>query len=533
MVIVSLFLLIACINLATLLMARGAARQHEVALRIALGASRPRLARQVLIEPLLLSATGSLIAVFLAYFGAGALMHIMLSGRPMPGIAPNLEIRAYPDLHVLLFTVAAAMLAALLAGLFPALRAFGNVPATPLQQARSAGETRFRRMIGKSLVVTQVALSLVLLSAAALFVGYLSHLEHLNLGFSRDHLLLVTLDSSQSGYEDAQLSRLYQDLLRQLQAIPGARSATLSAMTPISGSGRACFCVSVEGREEKLENHHDLVSINWVAPNYFQTYGTPLLAGRDFTVQDENGPRAAIINHSMANYYFGGGSPIGKHLTFDLDDKPYEIVGVAGDAKYNDIREAPPHTIYLDTFQAGNRSSQFTLRTNVNPSSVDPAVRQIVRASLKGVSVARLVTMADQVDATIVPERFIVTLSGWLGALGGLLVAIGLYGLLSYSVARRISEIGVRMALGATRNNVSRMILGEAFRMVCAGLAIGAPLAIWGKTFSTHLIQDLPSNNAPPIVIGGVAMLVVALFSTCMPARRAARLDPMVALRSD
>ena len=531
--IVSLLLLVACANMASLLLARGAAREHEMALRVALGAGRLRLVRLVLTEPLLLSAAGSVLAIVLAYVGASSLVRIMLSGRPIRGLPPHLDIQVRPDLHVLLFTAAVALLTVALSGLSPVLRAFRTAPASALRQSGSTGESRFRWLLGKSLVVTQVALSVVLLSAAALFVGYLSNLERLNLGFRRDQLLLVTLDPSQSGYKEAQLSSLYQELLGRLEAIPGVRSATLSAMTPISGRGRACYCVSVEGREEKMENHRDMVSINWVAPNYFATYGTPFLAGRDFTTHDQNGPRAAIINRTMAGYYFGERSPIGKHLTFDLDDQPYEIVGVVGDAKYNDIREAPPHTIYLDTFQEGHPASQFTLRTNVDPQTVASEVHQIVRAVLKTVSVANVTTMDNQVAASIVPERFIVTLSGWFGALGAVLAAIGLYGLLSFTVTRRVSEIGVRMALGATRSDVTRMILGEALRMVCMGMVIGMPIAFWGKTFAAHLIQDLPAKSAVPIVFGAVTMMAVALFSAYVPARRASRVDPMAALKHE
>jgi predicted permease len=531
--IVSLLLLVACTNMASLLLARGAAREHEMALRVALGADRLRLVRLVLTEPLLLSAAGSVLAIVLAYFGAGSLVRIMLSGRQIPGLPPHLEIQVRPDLQVLLFTAAVALLTVVLSGLSPVLRALRTAPSPALRRAGSTGDSRFRQLFGKSLVVTQVALSVVLFSAAALFVGYLANLKHLNLGFRRDHLLLVTLDASQSVYEDAELSRLYQELLKRLEAIPGVRSVTLSAMTPISGSARACYCVRVEGRDEKIENLHDMVFFNSVAPNYFETYGTPLLAGRDFTVQDQNGPRAAIINQTMASYYFGERSPIGKHLTFDRDDKPYEIVGVVGDAKYNDIREAPPHIIYLDTFQGGRPSSQFTLRMNVDPETVAGEVHRAAGALLKSEAVARITTMDDQVDASIVPERFIVTLSGWFGALGAVLVAIGIYGLLSFTVARRISEIGVRMALGATRGDVSRMILVEALQRVCMGIAIGMPIAFWGKTFAKHWIPDLPAKGAASIVIGAATMMVIALFSAYVPARRAARVDPMVALRHE
>jgi len=382
-----------------------------------------------------------------------------------------------------------------------------------------------------------VALSVVLLSGAGLFIRHLSNLEHLDLGFHREHVLLVTLDAEHSGYEGERLSRAYQELLGRFEVIPGVRSATFSGNTPISGAGAASF-VTVEGYPEKPEDRRR-VSINWVAPKYFETLETPLLAGRDFDFQDRRGPRVAIINQAMARYYFGTGDPIGKHFTIDRDwkgfgdDMPFEIVGVVGDAKYYEIREDTHRTIYLNAFQDGNVSSKFALRTNVEPTAVAPEVRRTVRELLKTVSVERLITLDDQVDASIVPERVIATLSGVLGALGSLLTAIGLYGLLAYTVARRINEIGIRMALGASRGDVRRMVLGDALGMVSAGLVIGAPVAFWGKSFVASLIEDLPVKSMVPIVFGAVAMIAVALLAAYVPARRAARVDPMVALRHE
>jgi predicted permease len=275
-----------------------------------------------------------------------------------------------------------------------------------------------------------------------------------------------------------------------------------------------------------------------VAPKYFETLGTPLLAGRDFTFQDQARSRVAIVNEAMARYYFPSGNPIGKHITLthvtgDSEDKSYEIVGVVGDAKYYEIREAAPRTIYLNTFQQEQVASHFALRTNVDPPAVASEVRRAVRDLLKTVPVARITTLSDQVDATIVPERLIAALSGLFGALGTLLAAIGLYGLLAYTVARRISEIGIRMALGATRSNVLRMVLGDALGMVCAGLAAGVPIAFWSKSFAASLIQDLPVKSAVPIAFGAAAMIAVALLAAYAPARRAARVDPMEALRHE
>jgi putative ABC transport system permease protein len=526
MAVVGLLLLIACTNLASMLLARGAAREHEMALRLSLGAGHYRLARQVLTESLLLSAVGSLPGVYVAYFGAGVLVRIITAER-RPG--PPLEFHVRADMHVLVFTAAITLLTILLSGLVPALRAMRTAPVSSLRQAGSTGETRLRRIFGKSLVVAQVALSVVLLSAAGLFVRHLLNLRHLDLGFHPDHVLLVTLDPERSGYEGERLSLAYQELLERLEAIPGVRSATICAPSPISGAG-ANRGVIVEGYQAMAGEIRNGME-SWVAPKYFATLGTPLLAGRDFSIQDKGRPRVAIINQTMARYYFGNGDPLGKHVTFDGDGQPYEIVGVVGDAKYMEMREATLRTIYLNTFQERSVDSRFALRTSVDPETVAPDVRLAVRELLKTVSVKSVTTLTDQVNASIVPERLIATLSLWFGTLGALLAAIGLYGLLAYTVARRINEIGIRMALGATRSDATRMVLKDALGMVCMGLAVGAPIAFWSESFAASLIPDLQIKGAVPIVYGAVAMIAIALLAAYVPARRAAKVDPMVALR--
>ena len=522
MALVGALLLLACTNVASMLLARGAARQREMAVRVSLGAGRLRLMRQVLTESLLLAAAGGLLGVFLAYFGADALVRMLASGRQGP---LRLDMGVELDTHVLLFTAGIALLTGVLFGLAPAWNAFSSAPAPSL---RGSGETKVRRLFGKSLVVAQVALSVALLSAAGLFIRHLLNLEHLDLGFRRDHVLLVTLNPARSGYNGERLSSAYRELLGRLEAIPGVRSATASAGTPISGAGASRFA-TVEGHPERPEDRRYL-SINWIAPKYFETLGTPLLAGRDFNFQDQG--RTAIVNQAMARYYFADGNPIGKHFKFDGDDKAYEIVGMAGDAKYYEIREATPRTIYLSAFQEGRAfSNQFALRTSVDPAALGPDVRRTVRDLLKNVPVVKMTTLADQVDASIVPERVIALLSGSFGALGSLLAAIGLYGLLAYTVARRVNEIGIRIALGATRGRVTWMVLADALGMVVAGLALGAPLAFWGKRFAASLIPDLPVSSAAPIIFGVVAMIAVALVAAYGPARRAAGVDPIEALR--
>jgi predicted permease len=526
MAIVGLLLLIACANVASLLLARGAARQHEMAVRASLGAGRFRLVRQVLTESLLLSVAGSLLGMVLAYFCASLLVRIILAARR---IGTPLELHVHTDAKVLLFTAAVTLFTALLFGLLPALCALRPSVAPSLQQTSRGGETPSRRFFGKCLVAAQVALSVVLLSAAMQFIRHLSNLEHLDVGFQRDNLLLVSLDPEHSGLEGEQLSRAYRELLAALAAIPGVRSVSLCGATPISGAGanRAVIVPRYDPKPGEIRN----VQENWVAPKYFATLGTPLLAGRDFDFRDQGRPRVAIINQTMARYYFADRDPIGESVSFDGDDQRYEIVGVVGDSKLYDIREPTHRTIYFNMFQEPSPGSRFVLRTNIDPDGVAPQVIQTAHSVLKTVALKKVTTMAAQVDETIVPERLIALLCGWFGALGALLAAIGLYGLLAYTVARRINEIGIRMALGATSSKVTRMILREALGTVCAGLIIGIPLAFWGKRFAATLIADLPAASVAPIVFGSVGMIALALLAAYVPARRAARVDPMVALR--
>jgi predicted permease len=387
------------------------------------------------------------------------------------------------------------------------------------------------------LVVAQVALSIALLSAASLLVRDLANLRNLDLGFRRDHVLLVTLDPSHSGYDDQRLPPLYQELLSRLEGIPGVNSASLSAPTPLSGAGASGFAIA-EGFEERPENRR-YISISRVGPRYFETLGTPIFAGRGFNVHDDRHPRVAIVNQALARYYFAGANPIGKHIALNHvtgggELGPYEIVGLVGDAKYYEIREAAPRTIYLPAFEDGLVLAQsFVLRTNVDPSSIAGDVRRTVQDVLKTIPVSQIASLSDQVDATIVTERLIAMLSGSFGALGSLLAAVGLYGLLAYTVARRTAEIGVRMALGATRRHVIRMVLGDALTMIFAGLLFGVPLAVWATVVASSLILDLPLTSPMPVALGALGMIAIALAAAYLPARRAARVDPMAALRHE
>ncbi len=525
MAVVTLLLLIACANVAGMLLARTAGRRKEMAVRVSLGAGRLRLLSQALTESLLLSAAGGALGVLFAYFIAGALARTIESGRYLSPIKLHIEL----DVRVMLFTALTALATGLLFGITPALRAMRTAPASALQGFHGAGETKLGRRFGQGLVVAQVALSLALLSAAGSFIRYLSNLRGAGLGFERNGILLVTLDPARGGYSGERLGRAYHELLARLAAIPGVRSATLSGTTPINGAAASRF-VDVEGFEE-APARRERVMLNWVAPKYFATFGTPLLAGRDFT-WSERGTPPAIVNRAMARYYFGGENPIGRRFTLEREPAPREIVGVVGDAKYDELHDAPPRTIYLPAFRAGGvEGNRFALRTNVEPESVAPDVRRALRATMSTVPISNLTTLADQMDASIVPERLLAMLSRWFAVTGVLLAAIGLYGLLSYSVTRRTREIGVRMALGAVRGEVIGMVLGDALWMLAAGVAAGALLAFWSLRLAARLVPDLPISNAAPILFGGAMLAAIGLIAAYLPARRAARVEPMAALR--
>jgi predicted permease len=489
------------------------------------------LLRQTLTESLLLSLVGCAVGTFVAYFAAHALIRVFASGRFIMGLPVHFEALTNPDAHVLLFTLAIALLTGLLCGAAPAMSASKTEPAFALQQASRIGESKSRRLFGKGLVASQVALSLVLMSSAGLFVEYLSHLRNLNLGFERNNLLLVTLKFPQSDDNDAQFSRLSQELVMRLDAIPGVRSATFSAMSPMEGPGASSFAFAEDYPEKRTQ-----ASINYVAPDYFETYGTPFLAGRDFSARDQAGSSVAIINEAAARDCFGNENPVGRHITLShvtltKGDRTYQVIGVVGDAKYNDLQQPAPPTIYADLLQQGFTGSQLAIRTRIDPGGIASAVRQTEAAVLKTVPIARIMTMNEQIDSSIVPQRLIAMLSAGFGALGALLAVIGLYGLLAYTVAWRTHEIGVRMALGAAGTDIVRIVLRDALWMVCAGLAIGAPLAFWGKRVAGSLIPDLPVASPLPIVVAAAIMIAVGLIAAYLPARRAMRVDPMVALR--
>ncbi len=538
---VGVLLLLACINVASMLLARSAARRREMAMRVALGAGRLRIIRQVLTESLLLATLGGGCGALLAYFGAHTLVKIIGSGRSPVGMPQPLQIPVHLDLPVLLFAAGAAVATGVLCGLVPAWYAFASAPSSSLRETGGAGETRNWRRFGQALVVAQVALSVILLSAAALFVRHLTALRTVGLGFQTDSILQVRLDWPRGGYPPARIGPLSRQVLERLPSIAGVRSATLAGMTPISGAAGSRF-ISVDGFAENPEDRRR-VTMNSVAAGYFETLGTPFIAGRDFAPADEGRPRVAIVNQAMARYYFGTQSPLGHEFTIEGQARPLEIVGVVGDAKYWDLHETPPRTIYMNAFQGGGPWI-FVLRTEVPPMSVVPRVRSIVHDTLPNVPIARITTLAEQVDASILPERLIAMLSALFGVIAAMLVAIGLYGLLAYTVTRRLKEIGLRIALGATGRDVIGMVLTSALGLVSVGLIVGVPTALWMKGYAVHVLATvaatqverpiiLPVNLFVPLLIAVIAMVGLALVASYLPARRATKVDPIAALRAE
>ena len=534
--VVGLLLLLACINMASMLLARSAGRQREMAVRVALGASRGRLVSQMLTESVLLSGAGTLVGLLLAYFGTGVLVRIMASAQPHQ----HVEIQVEPDLNLLLFTAGIAVLTGVLFGLAPAWHAFRSAPAWAMRQMGAAGDTWFWRWFGRGLVAAQVALSIFLVTGAVVFLGHLSKLRNFDLGFRSDHVLLVTIDPSASGYKRAQLAAPYQQLLARLQTIPGVRSASISGCTPIQGCGSGARYLIAEGHVEDPEQRQR-PAISFVSPEYFETLRIPLLAGRDFSLRDVAGPRVAIVSAAVARHFFAGENPIGRHITIVHDpepfpfgdDRPYEIIGLAGDVKPFELHEPPYPVIYFNMFQENHLFDQFELRTSTDPAAMAGTVRRVVRDVLKTAPLTRVKTLSEQVDSDIVPERLIATLSEFFGVLGAALAGIGLYGLLAYSVTRRTNEIGIRMALGATASDVSRLVLADAIGMLCAGFVVGAWMVLWGRPLAASLVLDLKPEISGPLAWAGGAIATVALLASYVPARRAARVDPMVALRHE
>jgi predicted permease len=524
-------LLLACANVAGMLLARGENRRQELAMRIALGAGRARLMRQAAAESALIALPAAALGTVAGILGAGALLQIVTSGRDLPMMHPNgLEIGLAPDARVLMFVVSVTVLTALACGLAPALAASLVRPGSSLREIGVVGTSRFRRGLSNGLVVTQVAVSALLVCAAGMFAAHLDNLRYHNVGFDRDAVLLVGLDWPPHDNQAGTWVDSYRALAARLEAHPAIQSVTLSVIAPMAAAAGSRFA-TVPGFVEADAVRRRL-SINSVAPNYFQTFGTPLVAGRDFRFADQNGSRVAIVNAAAAAYYFGSNAgAVGKHVLFEGDAVPFEIIGVAADAKYRDLREPAPRTVYLNALPSPRAPRQMAIRTIGPTAAVAADVRHTLDEVLKTKPV--VTTMAAQMDATIVPERLMGVVSGALGLLGALLAATGLYGLIAFTVARRTSEIGVRIALGATRRDIVTMVFRSALWLIAAGLAAAVPIAFASRGLAAKAVVSFSGGIAGPLLLASAAMLTVGAIAALVPARRAIAIEPVAALRRE
>jgi putative ABC transport system permease protein len=523
-------LLLACANLANLLLARATTREREFAVRLAIGAGRARIVRQLLTESLLLTAAGAVLGLALAFLTNRVLLRIYLPADA----AAEFVVSAIPDGRVLAFVVGAMLLTSLVFGLLPAVRGSRTEITLSLKDrsgAASAGGISLRRM----LVGIQVALSLLLLVGAGLFVRTLRNLESLGPGFPTDHLLTFTINPSLNGYSDEQTKSFYQRLNVNLQTMPGVTSVGFSAMPLLKGYA---WQNAVLGKDFEGAPIEEQPVLSEVGPDYFATLGIPVVAGRAFTSQDVGPSKYAVINESFAREYFAGRDPIGQRFGLVDDMEPVspdiEVIGVIPDRKYRDLRETPPAQAYFPYLEGVHfRFMNIYLRTQADPRQIENELRERMRQFDPHVPVVGLQTMNEQIGFSLRTERLVASLSGVFGGLATLLAVIGLYGVMAYVVMRRTREIGIRIALGALRSNVIAMVMREAFILIGAGLAAGFSLALALANLIRSQLYGLNARD-PLTFIGSAIVLALAAGSAgFIPALRASRVDPMRALRHE
>ena len=536
MAIVGVVLLIACANVANLLLARNAARQREIAIRMALGSGRWRLIRQLLTESMLLSLTGAALGILFAHWGARLLVAFISSGQHTGGqhtVFLDLSI----DYRVLAFTAGVAILTGLLFGLAPAWKGTRVDPHSAMK-ANARGTIEGAKFgLGKALVVLQVALSLVLVAGAGLMLTTFFRLETLNPGFDREHVLLVGVNLPNGQYSPARRGAIFEEMLERLRALPGVRSASASGETPINGSVDAWY-LQFDGYTSQGPRD-TLVYDNSVSDRFFETLGTDLLAGRDFNSHDTpESPKVAIVNQTLAKKFFAGQYPIGKHYRPEEGNRlgdPVEIVGVVKDAKYVELREENRPITYLPASQNAtpDESTTFELRAAAGaPSSLISSVKSTIAGVNPGVSL-QFTTLALQVDESLSRERLLATLSGFFGGLALLLAMIGLYGVMSYNVTRRRNEIGIRMALGAEPARVLRMVMGEVGLLIGAGLALGLAVSLATTQLVASFLYGLTPRDPLTFLLAVGLLAVAASIAGYLQAHRASRLEPLTALREE
>ncbi len=522
---VGIVLLIACANVAGLMLARARAREKEIAVRLALGAGRGRVIRQLLTESVLLSAAGAALGILVAFWGATGLAAFLSANSYHP-----MELDLRPDATVLLFTVGLTLLTGIGFGLAPALRGTRiNVgPALKensggLSSATHAGGRRFG--LGSSLVVVQVTLSIVVLIGADLLLRTLEKLKSINPGFDTRNILLFSVDPTLAGYKQENIQNVYNELERRLAALPGVVSASYSSGALLDG-GLWSSDVHLKGQAEKTRVDVQMLA---VGPDFFETMRIPLLKGRTFRATDERSTQVvAVLNRALARKFTGSGDPFGLNLMWN--DHQLEIVGVVADTKYDRLQKEDEPTLYIP-LKSGEVT--FALRTAPAPTTLIPAVRHIVNEVDENLPIFGVRTQSQTIDRLLFNERLVARLSSLFGFLALLLTCIGLYGLLSYEVARRTREIGIRAALGAQRRDVLSMVVGQGLSLVFFGVLVGTVIAFGATRYLQSLLFGIRPTDPITFVAVCVTLAVVTLVACYIPARRAMCVDPMVALRHE
>ncbi|HXJ96913.1 MAG TPA: ABC transporter permease [Terriglobia bacterium] len=531
MVVVGLVLLIACANVASLMLARSAARQKELALRLSLGASRRRLIQQVLTESMVLSGAGALLGALFAPWAGPALVRLV--SRKAGTVFLDLSING----HVLAFTIAIALLTGLIFSIPPALGARRASLISAIKEgAAVSGGHRSGFRAGRWIVATQFALSLVLLVGTGLFVRTFRNLLALNPGFDRHNVLLTSVRIHNAAIPEAARLGFYTEVLARLKAIPGAESVSQIWFTPFSGAAWNDD-IKIDGYQPP-PSQEPLVWLNFITPDHFATVRTPMLAGRKFDSRDTpTSAPVAIVNETFVHRFFPKAMPVGKYFRIPDSDnptstRPLQIVGVVKDSKYESLRETDLPLAYVPLAQMKTipEESSFEIRSTISPAALIPEVRDAIGGINKSASLD-FSTLAQQVDESLVQERLLALLSGFFGGLALLLTAIGLYGVMAYIVTQRTHEIGIRVALGARQGSILRLVMRDVAILLVSGIAAGTLGAVWVTRFVQHLLYRLTADDVGTLILAAGVLSGVALLASYIPARRAMRVDPMIALR--
>ena len=529
MCMVGVVLLIACANVANLLLARSTSRQKEIAVRLALGASRARIARQHFIESLILAGAGAVVGLVLAVVTGRLLL------AALPGDPASQALTATPDLRVVAFTLLLAVVTALVFGIGPALSATRPAVVSALKdEAGSVVGGGRQARVRRALVVGQVALSMLLLAGAGLFARSLFNLRAVDAGFPVESLLTFSIDPTLSGYDAPRMHSLFEQTQDALTAIPGVRSASMSEIGAFTGNewGQTVKIDGYQPKEDEDMNPH----VDGIGPRYFETLGIPLVSGREFKPGDTLGaPKVAIINETMAKQFYGNTSPIGRRMGFGRSNAiDIEIVGVARDLRTVQLNQKPVRFVYIP-YRQDDSVTQLTYVASIqgSPDIAAAAVRQAVQRLDPNLPIFDLKTMTAQVSESLYIQRMVAALSVTFGALATMLAAIGLYGVMSYAVARRTREIGIRMALGAERGKVMWLVLKEVAVLAAIGVAVGLAAAFYLTRQVQSQLFGLSPHDPPTLIGAVVLLLLVALVAGFVPARRATAIDPLVALRAE